>query len=73
MPTIYYGVFCASCGKFVEIGTYEAEVPGKWLRDVNPGPDKLKCLHCGEKWLYQRADVAHSSSPDGKEPYYPQR
>jgi hypothetical protein len=73
MPTIYYGVFCANCGKFIQIGTYDGEALGANLRDVTPGTGKLQCLNCEAKWLYQRADVAHSLSPDGKQPYYPQR
>ena len=73
MVTVHYGVFCANCKRFIRFGSYEAEALGKNLRDVNPGPDRLPCQNCLDKWLYQRADVAHSLWPDGREPIYPQR
>ncbi len=51
-------MFCANCKGFIWLDSYEAEALGKNLRDVNPGPDKLQCMNCFDKWLYQRADVA---------------
>ena len=71
MLTVYYGVSCAKCSRFIGVGNYEAEALGKNLRDLTPG--KLPCPHCGDEWTYQRADVAHSLSSDGKDAIYPQR
>jgi hypothetical protein len=65
----YYGVFCANprCGEFIQIGTYEQR-EGK--RDVTPDPVLLTCPFCKEKWVYSHAEIAHSTSPDGKEPVF---
>ena len=73
MVTVYYGVFCASCGHFIRIGQYQAEKRGKNLRDVNPGLGKIECGPCKAEWSYHRRDVAHSLSREGTEPIYPQR
>ena len=71
MVTVYYGVFCASCKRFIRLGAYEAEALGKNLRDVTPGPQKIQCSDCLDKWFYTRADVAHSLWPDGRVRIYP--
>ena len=71
MVTVHYGVFCVNCKSFIQFGSYEAESLGEDLRDVTPVPDKIRCPNYFEKWLYQRADVAHSVSPDGGSPVYP--
>ena len=71
MVTIYYGVFCASCKSFIQLGSYEAESLGKNLLDVAPNLDKIQCSNCFEKWLYQKPDIAHSLWSDGRAPIYP--
>ena len=73
MIPINYGVFCAACEGFIRLGVYGAEGLGKNLIDVTPGRDALRCPHCKDKWFYGRADVAHSVSPDGQDPIFPQR
>jgi hypothetical protein len=74
MVTVYYGVICPYCQRFTRLGRYEAESLGQNLRDVTPGNgEKLQCHNpaCQKKYLYQRADVAHSLSQDGRDAIHP--
>ncbi len=76
MPTKYYGVFCRDCGRFKHLGNYEAKYPEEIGSHFTlDHPTELQCTNpeCGRTSVYQQSDIAHSVSPDGKEPQYPHR
>jgi len=75
MITKYVGLFCANpkCGKFTVLTTYEVERLEQVAATCRPLPLKLVCHHCGNSRIHHDDEIAHSLSPDGKEPQYPNR
>ncbi len=68
MATMYYGVFCVQCGRFVQLGNYFTTGD---LKDFTPSlVSGDTCPACGANAIYRREDVAHSLSPDGRNPVF---
>jgi hypothetical protein len=71
MVTQYAGVFCAKCRKFIILTSRQVERPdfvGTHFDLSQAG--NTRCPHCGDSCVYAQADLAYSTSPDGKEPRY---
>lgn len=73
MVTKYYGVFCVGkgCNHFILFGSYE--VPDERSIGVDCTPGTHRCDVCGTVCTYQRADIAHSTSPRGLHLHYPHK
>ena len=73
MHRMYVGVFCGGCGRFTPVHSYESNQARHFASDVDIGEDPIRCRHCGDFRPYLAPAVAHSLSPDGREPQYPNR
>jgi hypothetical protein len=69
MITKYYGVFCAHCGHFIKIHSYQVERP-EIIIDFWTNGDDLTCPKCKQTCTYHKVNIAHSLSPDGTDPQY---
>jgi hypothetical protein len=70
----YVGVFCVRCKRFIVLGSHEverAEIIGTDF-GITSAPE-IPCRHCGEVCAYSQEDVAHSISPEGTDPQYPDK
>lgn len=73
MVTKYYGCFCVYCKQFMAINSYEVERPEEvrvHFRAQKHG-EPLTCPHCNESCVYLDDRIAHSLSPNGDNPHYP--
>jgi hypothetical protein len=71
MPIRYVGVFCQR-GHFIVLSTHRVTNPNVYGSDVRDS-GTVSCPTCGVSTPYTEVDIAHSDSPEGKHPKYPNR
>jgi hypothetical protein len=67
VATVYYGVFCATCGHFMRMGQHEGGLASA-QRELGALPDKwqMQCVRCGDALLYEPLEIVFSAWPDGR-------